>query len=378
LNAQTIKDAYPLPRCRDLFDQLKESKFFSSFDMLDGYYNVRMASNSVPKTAIRTRLGSFEFLVLPMGSTNAPSSFARLMETAFRELDHKGVIVYLDDVLVYSETREGHLRLIKKSFEIFKRYNFRLKPSKCHYFMTHVKFMGHIISDEGIATDPKKREAVKQWPELKSVQQVQQFMGLVNYYRDHVDGMAKIGQPLTDIQANHLRDVDFATLWKSEQKLAFENLKKALTTTPVLAVPDMDKLLFVETDASGYAMGGSLEQVQDGKRRVIAFMSKKFTAQENRWSPYERELFAIHEAMRVWRHYVAGAKVVIESDHKPLIWLKSQKTLSRKHANWMTFLEMAVADPLSRRPDHEEAASQEQEAASQELNSMNLHYHAVD
>lgn len=223
------------------------------------------------------------------------------------------------------------------------------------------------------------------------MQQVQQFMGLVNYYRDHVNGMAKIAQPLTDIQSNHLKDVDFATLWKSEQKLAFENLKEALTTTPVLAVPDMDKPFFVTTDASGYAMGGSLEHMQDGKRRVIAFMSKKFTAQENRWSPYERELFAIHEAMRVWRHYVAGAKVIIESDHKPLIWLKSQKTLSRKQANWMTFLEefqfvinyvpgkeMAVADPLSRRPDHEEAASQEQDAASQELNSMNLHYHAVD
>ena len=389
LNAQTIKDAFPLPRCRDLFDQLRGAELFSSFDMLDGYYNVRMARNSVPKTAIRTPLGSFEFLVLPMGLTNAPSSFSRLMEIAFRELDHKGVIVYLDDVLVYSKNKEEHLRLMKKCFEIFKRYNFRLKPSKCHYFMTHVKFLGHIISKEGIATDPKKIEAVKQWPELKSVQQVQQFMGLVNYYRDHVSEMAKIGQPLTDIQANHLKDVDFATLWKPERKKAFEDLKKALTTTPVLAVPDMNKPFFVTTDASVYAMGGSLEQMQDGKRRVIAFMSKKFTKQENRWSPYERELFAIHEAMRVWRHYVAGAKVIIESDHKPLIWLKSQKTLSRKQANWMTFLEefqfvinyvpgkeMAIADPLSRRPDHEEAAAEEQ-AGAQELNSMHLHYHAT-
>lgn len=366
LNAQTVKDAYPLPRCRDLFDQLKGAVYYTSFDMLDGYYNVRMAPSSVPKTAIRTPLGSFEFLVLPMGLTNAPSSFARLMEIAFRELDHRGVLVYLDDVLVYSNTREEHLQLIKKCFAIFKKYNFRLKPSKCHYFMTHVTFLGHIISKEGIATDPRKIDAIKNWPELKSVQQVQQFMGLVNYYRDHIKGMATISKPLTDIQANHLKDVDFSTLWKDKQRQAFTALKEALTSTPVLAIPDMNQPFFVTTDASGFAMGGALEQLQNGKRRVIAYMSKKFTAVETRWSPYERELFAIFSACKAWRHYIAGARVVIESDHKPLIWLRSQKTLSRKQANWMTFLEefsfvinyvpgkdMAVADPLSRRPDHE-------------------------
>lgn len=195
LNAQTVKDAYPLPPCRDLFDQLRGAKYCTSFDMLDGYYNVRMAKNSIPKTTIRTPLGSFEFLVLPMGLTNAPSSFARLMEIAFRELDHKGVLVYLDDVLVYSQTKEEHLSLIAKCFAIFKRYNFRLKPSKCHYFMTQVKFLGHIISEHGIATDPKKVDAIKSWPELKSVQHVQQFMRLVNYYRDHVRDMAAIGKP---------------------------------------------------------------------------------------------------------------------------------------------------------------------------------------
>ena len=185
--------------------------------------------------------------------------------------------MYLDDVLVHSKTEEEHLRLIKKCFDIFKRYNFRLKLSMCHYFITHVKFLGHIISEEGIATDPKEIQAIKQWPELKSVQQLQQFLGLVNYHRDHVDGMAKIGQPLTDIQANHLKDLDYATLWKSEQKLAFENLKKAFTTTPVLALLDMDKPLFVTTHASGCPMGGLLEQLQNGKGLVIAFMSKKFT-----------------------------------------------------------------------------------------------------
>ena len=140
--------------------------------------------------------------------------------------------------------------------------------------------------------------------------------------------------------------------------------KTALTTTPVLAIPDMNQPFIIQTDASGYAMGGSLEQVQNGKRRVIAYMSKKFTPVENRWPPYERELFAIYSACKAWRHYIAGADIKIESDHKPLIWLKSQKTLSRKQANWVTFLEefnfiidyvpgkdMLVADPLSRRPD---------------------------
>ena len=367
LNSQTVKDAFPLPRCRDLFDQLKGAKYFTSFDMLDGYYNVLMHKDSIAKTAIRTPLGSFEFLVLPMGLTNSPSSFARLMEYAFRDLSHKGVLTYLDDCLCYSKTKEEHLALIEKCFIIFKKFNFRLKPSKCSYFMTQVKFLGHIISEEGIAADPKKVEAITKWPELKSVQEVQQFMGLVNYYREHVKDLGKISKPLTDIQSNQLKETveDFSTLWKQPQRDAFAQLKTIMTSTPILAIPDMNLPFVVQTDASGFAIGGALMQVQKGKRRVIAYMSKKLSDTESRWPPYERELFAIYFACKLWRHYLQGSEVTIESDHKPLIWLKTQKALSRKQSNWMTFLEefrfaieylpgkhMDIGDPLSRRPDH--------------------------
>ena len=365
LNAQTVKDSYPLPRARDLFDQMKDAKYFTSFDMLDGYYNVLMHEDSIEKTCIRTPLGSYEFLVLPMGLCNSPSSFARLVEIAFRDLHHKGVLTYIDDIIAYSKTKEEHIILLDKIFSILQEYNFRLKPSKCSYFMTKVKFLGHYISEEGLSPDPKKVEAISKWPELKSVEEVQQFMGLVNYYRDHIDHFAEKVKALTDIQSNALKDDDWTTLWKEPQKKAFELCKTLLTSAPILALPDMNKPFILQTDASGFAIGGALMQEHKGKRRVVAYMSKKLSPTESKWCPYEREMFAIFHACKTWRHYIAGSELSVESDHKPLIWLKTQKTLSRKQANWMTFLEefkfainylpgkqMEVGDPLSRRPDH--------------------------
>ena len=361
LNAITKKDRYPIPRDSDLFDQLQGATIFSSMDLLWGYWQVLMHPDSVEKTAIRTPLGSFEWLVMPFGLTNAPSTFQRMMEAVLRPLQFKCVVIFLDDIGIYSRTHEEHIQHITEVMKLLQSANLKVKLSKCSFFKKKIKYLGHIVSADGITVDPDKVKAVRDWPTPKDNTEVQSFIGLVNYYRRMIKDMARVAAPLTDIMSSPAHFT-----WGKPQEDSFLKLKEALTNAPLLALPDMSLPFIVQTDASKRAIGGILMQDVKGNRRVIAYTAKKLSQTESNWATHERELFAYVHAFKSWRHYLAtgGSEVRIEGDHKPLTWLKTQKSLSPKQARWLSFLEefrytinyvpgkqLPAADAISRRPD---------------------------
>lgn len=359
LNAITKKDKYPIPRDSDLFDRLQGAKWFSTCDLMWGYWQVLIHQDSIEKTAIRTPLGSYEWLVMPFGLTNAPSTFQRMMENALRPLLMECVVVFLDDVCIFSENEENHLRDIAAVLELLEKHQLKLKLSKCTFFAKQVKYLGHMVSADGITVDPDKVKAVEEWPTPTSHSDVQSFIGLVNYYRRMIRNMAAISAPLTDVMSSAEKFT-----WGEPQEQAFIKLKEALTNAPLLALPDMSLPFIVQTDASNRAIGGILMQDQNGTRRVIAYSAKKLSQTERNWPTHERELFGFVHAFKTWRHYLAGSSVRVEGDHKPLTWIKTQKLLSPKQARWLSFLEeftytinyipgkqLQAADAISRRPD---------------------------
>ena len=265
LNNQTVKDKYPLPRDQDIFDQLQGARYFSSLDALWGYWQIRMAKDSVKKTSIRTPLGSYEFLVMPFGLTNAPATFQRFMDEALRDYTMKFCMVYIDDIIIYSKTAKEHAEHIHLVLEALTQRQTKIKLSKCNFFKTSVPFLGHIISRKGIEPQKEKIKAVMDWPEPKSVNEVQQFMGLVNYYRRHVHNLAKAAALLTSMSE---AKGDFKSQWTPEHVKAFKTVKEQMVSSEVLALPDMSLPFTVKTDASQFAVGGSLHQTQNGEDRV--------------------------------------------------------------------------------------------------------------
>jgi hypothetical protein len=360
LNNQTVKDKYPLPRDQDIFDQLQGARYFTSLDALWGYWQIRVADEDVRKTAVRTPLGSYEFLVMPFGLTNAPATFQRFMEDVLRDHIAKYCMVYIDDIIIYSKTAEEHAAHIDAVLTSLLRKKVCIKLQKCAFFQTELEFLGHIISRRGILPVPAKLKAIAEWPTPRSVNEVQQFIGLGNYYRRHVQKFAEVAAPLTSLK----EELPFTEQWNSECEVAFRKLKEYLTSSEVLALPDMTLPFFVRTDSSLKAVGGSLHQVQNGEERVIAYESRKLTQTAQNWPTHEREFFAYYHCFQTWRHYLQGSEVTLEGDHKPLTYLKTQPKLTAKQARWMSFLdsfniklkyipgkELVGPDSLSRRPD---------------------------
>jgi len=320
-----------------------------------------MADDSIVKTAVRTPLGSYEFLVMPFGLTNAPATFQRFMEQVLREHIAKFCMVYIDDIIIYSKTEEEHATHLRLIFEALRKHDVRIKLQKCHFYRTRIEFLGHIISRNGIEPAKEKLTAVAAWPTPTSVNEVQQFVGLANYYRRHVKSFADLAAPLTSLK----EELPFGEQWNASCDEAFRLLKEYLVSSEVLALPDMSLPFSVRTDASLKAVGGSLHQTHNGEERVIAYESKKLTEVAQRWPTHERELFGYYHCFQAWRHYLQGSEVTLEGDHKPLLHIKTQPRLTDKQARWMSFLEsfniklkyipgkeLIGPDGLSRRPDH--------------------------
>ena len=370
LNAITVKDRYPLPRDVDCFDQLQSAKIFTTIDLMYGYYQTLMHPDDVHKTAIRTPLGSYEFIVMPMGLTNAPATFQRMMEAVLRPFRTKFCMVYLDDIIIYSKTAEEHMEHILLVLEALRSHNLKIKLKKCDFFKTRIKFLGHIIeshedSDTTIGPDPEKVTAISQWSQPVNNTQLQSFVGAVNYYNKMIENYAKIAAPLTSIMAKKWNSHTKNEYWTDKCTEAFEELKVALTKAPVLTLADLDKPFILQTDASLHAIGGVLMQLQpNNERTVVEFFSKKFSETEKRWPTHERELFGLVYALRKYKHYLQGTEVTYEGDHKPLTWIKTQRHLSMKQARWLETLEsfdwtfkyvpgkdLVVPDAISRQPN---------------------------
>lgn len=342
LNAISEKDKYPLPRIDELLDRLKGAAYFSSIDLASGYWQVRVAPEDVHKTAFQTRYGAFEFLVMPFGLTNAPATFQRLMNETFSDGMDEYVVVYLDDLLVFSRTLEDHIVHVDRVLHRLKDAQLFAKRKKSHFFHTQREFLGHIVSSEGIRPDPKKVQAITALQSPTNLTALRSFLGCANFYRRFIEKFAHKAAPLTDLLRN-----DVAFHWLEHHQRAFDAIKIALTTAPVLRPPDMARPFFLYVDASKVAIGASLMQgttadVDSNKHLApIAYASRVLTETERRWATHERELLSIIFALRQFRHYILGAPhtTQVRTDHNSLKHFQSQKDLSDKQVRWMEYLQ---------------------------------------
>ena len=362
LNNITIKNSYPLPLVDELFDRLQGAKYFSKLDLRSGYHQIRIDAQDVPKTAFRTRYGHFEFLVLPFGLTNAPGTFMHLMHETFREYLDDFVLVFLDDILIFSKTLEEHERHIKAVLDKLRASKLYAKESKCEFFKTEVEFLGHMVGRDGVRMMDDKVKAISEWPIPTKVGDIRAFLGTAGYYRKFIRDFSSIAAPLTELTKDAVKFE-----WTSKQQSAFTRLKLALQEAPVLALPDPKLPFVVHVDASGFATGAVLQQDQGKGLQPIAYLSKKMLDAETRYPVHEQELLGIIVALKSWRHHLMGAKftITIMSDHKSLTQFKTQPLLSGRQARWQYVLanydfnieyiegsKNVVADGLSRRPDH--------------------------
>ncbi|CAJ2645709.1 unnamed protein product [Trifolium pratense] len=356
LNKVTIKNKYPLPRIDDLMDQLVGACVFSKIDLRSGYHQIRVKTEDIPKTAFRTRYGHYEYSVMPFGVTNAPGVFMEYMNRIFHSFLDKFVVVFIDDILVYSKSEEEHREHLRIVLQILKEKKLYAKLSKCDFWLKEVSFLGHVISSGGIAVDPAKVDAVLQWGTPESVSEIRSFLGLAGYYRRFIEGFSKLALPLTQLTRK-----DQAFVWDVKCEESFQELKKRLTTAPVLILPDAKESFVVYCDASKMGLGGVLMQ----KGQVVAYASRQLKVHERNYPTHDLELAAVVFSLKVWRHYLYGSKFEVFSDHKSLKYLFDQKELNMRQRRWLEFLKdydfdlsyhpgkaNVVADALSRKSLH--------------------------
>lgn len=382
LNSQTIKDAYALPNLEGVFSVLTGSKWFSVLDLKSGYYQIEMEEADKQKTAFVCPLGFWEFNRMPQGITNAPSSFQRLMEKCIGDLNRKEALVFIDDIIVFSETLEEHESRLTHVLRQLKEYGLKLSPEKCKFFQTSVKYLGHIVSQHGVETDPGKIEALETWPRPTNLQQLRSFLGFSGYYRRFVQDYAKITKPLNDLTAGYpplrksskkKKEPDkqyfnpggsFGDRWTPPCQQAFETLIEKLTSAPVLGFADPKRPYILHTDASTTGLGAALYQEQDGKKRAIAFASRGLTKSEAKYPAHKLEFLALKWAVTAkFSDYLYGTDFTAITDSNPLTYILTSAKLDAMSYRWLSSLstysfklqyragrQNQDADGLSRRP----------------------------
>ena len=329
LNRLTIKNGYPLPRIDELLDTLCEAKYFSKIDLLSGYHQLRIGEKSVPKTAFKTRYGSYEFTVVPFGLTNAPGFFMSEMNTMFSDFIEDFMIIYLDDILIYSKSWDEHLNHLRKVLQRLRENKFYAKLKKCVFGVQEVEYLGFILKDNTVLVDPSKVEAVRSWMPPMSKRDVQSFLGMVNFYRRFIKDCAKIAKPRTALTKN----VPFS--WNTEAQKSFNTLKHLLITAPVLRTFDPKYSAIVTTDASKFALGAVLEQEFPDGRHPIAYLSKTLNSAEQNYAPHNSEMLSIVYAVTSWHCYLHGRKFIVQTDHDPLKHFFTQPKLSSLQVRWL-------------------------------------------
>ncbi|KAK9079891.1 hypothetical protein SSX86_001564 [Deinandra increscens subsp. villosa] len=356
LNKLTVKNKYPLPIIDDLFDQLQGAKWFSKIDLRSGYHQLKVKEEDVPKTAFRTRYGHYEFLVMSFGLTNAPAAFMDLMNRVCKPMLDKSVIVFIDDILVYSRNEAEHAKHLREVLERLREEKLYAKFSKCAFWLKEVQFLGHVIGAEGVMVDPAKIEAVTKWEPPKNPTEVRSFLGLAGYYRRFIQDFSKIALPMTKLTR---KDTKF--VWGDDQEKAFKSLKQKLTQAPVLTLPEGTEDMVVYSDASKLGLGCVLMQ----RGKVIAYGSRQLKVTEQNYPTHDLELAAVVFALKIWRHYLYGVKCTIFTDHKSLKYFFEQKELNMRQRRWLETIKdydceihyhpgkaNVVADALSRKGDY--------------------------
>ena len=363
LNEWTIKNNYPLPLISDVVENIDTKKVFTKMDLRWEYNNVQIKEGDEWKAAFITLEGSFKPTVMFFGLTNSPATFQAMMNELLRDLINTGkVATFINNVIVGTETEEGHDELIAEVIKRLEENNLYVKPEKYKWKVREVEFLGVVIGPEGIKMEKEKVKGILEWPTSKCVKDIQKFLGLANYYRRFIEGFTSIARPLHDMVKKNKR-----WEWTEKQEGAFNELKEKFTKELVLAVPDLDKKMRMEVDASDYAMRGVLSmECKDGLWRPVAFLSKSLNETERNYEIHDKEMLAIIRGLEAWRHLLEGAQYKFEiwTDHKNLKYFMKAQKLNRRQARWALYLsqfdftlkhvagtKMGKADGLSRRAD---------------------------
>ena len=363
LNEWTVKNAYPLPLISELMDKVKDAKYFTKLDIRWGYNNVRIRDGDQWKAAFKTNRGLFEPTIMFFGMCNSPATFQAMMDDTFQDLiGEEIVIIYMDDIFLYAKDKETLRINTKRVLQRLQDNDLYLKPKKCEFEKTKIEWLGMVIEEGRIAMDSGKVKGIEEWPIPTTVKQVRGFLGFGNFYRRFIRRFSEIARPL-----NELLKKDRKFEWTDECQKAFDALKRQFTREPVLMTPDQTRPFQVECDASKYASGAVLTQLDtNGDQHPCAFISKTFSPAERNYEIYDRELLAIIRALEEWRHYIQGSPhtTIVYSDHKNLTYFREARKLNRRQARWSLYLsefdvklvhmagaKMIQSDALSRRPD---------------------------
>ncbi|WVZ75872.1 hypothetical protein U9M48_023894, partial [Paspalum notatum var. saurae] len=352
LNDVTIKNKYPLPRIDDLFDQLQGACVFSKIDWRSGYHQMKICPSDIPKTAFITRFGLYEYTVMSFGLTNPPAYFMNLMNKVFMEYLDKFVVVFIDDILIYSKTEEEHEEHLRLVLQKLREHKLYAKLSKCEFWLDQVPFLGHIVSKGGIMVDPSKI-GVSWIGRCRSCERSSWIFGSSRYYERFIESFSRIAKPMTS-----LLEKGVPYIWTKERQAAFDALKKRLTTAPVLTLPDLTKSFTVYCDASKEGLGCVL--MQEGM--VIAYASRQLRKHEVNYPTHDLELAAVVHALKIWRHYLFGNRCETYTDHKSLKYIITQNELNMRQRRWLELIKdydleihyhpgkaNVVADALSRK-----------------------------
>ena len=363
LNSQTVKNTYPLPLISETIDKLRGAKYYTKMDVRWGYNNIRIKEGDEWKAAFKTEKGLFEPTVMFFGLCNSPATFQSMMNHIFRDLIDQGVVVvYMDDILIFTRDLEQHRKITEQVLQILQEHDLYLKPEKCEFEVTSIEYLGLVIGHNSVQMDKVKVKGVLEWPTPTKVKEVQAFLGFANFYRRFIKDFSKKARPLTQLTR---KDIDWE--WGNEAQTAFDEIKNAFISAPILVMPDPSKPMRIETDASDYAWGSVLSQLEeDGLWHPTSYISKSLTEVERNYDVHDKELRAVIGSFEAFRHYVEGAKHTVEvyTDHKNLEYFKKSQKLSRRQARWSEFLQrfdyvlihkpgvLNKADGLSRRIDH--------------------------
>ena len=378
LNDITIKNNFPLPRIDDLHDRLGKARYFTKLDLYSGYHQIPIRPGDEHKTAFTSRYGTYEFLVMPFGLTNAPATFQTAMNALFTSWLDVFVIVYLDDILIYSATQEEHLKHVHQVMERLTTYKWYCKMKKCEFATTSVEYLGHIVSNGQIAIDPDKMKAVTDWKiPFKNVTEVQSFLGLIGYYRKFIPHFSHIARHLYELTR---KNIEFK--WLEQHTQAVNALKNAILSPDCLAIFDSSLSTILTTDACDYALGAVLMQQFPQGERPVAFISRTLNNTEQNYSMWEKELFAVVWAIKYFRPYLLNHNFLVKSDNKPSTQLlvnsalKLSTSATNRVIRWILSIQgysfkvehqagktNVVADALSRFAAHINAMPDDHETA---------------
>lgn len=335
LNEMTISDCYPIPNIEEILDQLGHSIYFSTLDLASGFHQIRVKQEDIPKTAFSTHDGHYEYLKMPFGLKNAPSTFQRIMNQTLYGLIGKICFVYLDDIIIFSDSLENHLLRLEKVFLRLRENHLRIQLDKSEFLKKETKYLGHIITDKGVKPNPELIKAIKNFPKPSTVNEIQRFLGLTGYYRRFIKDYASLSKPLTSLLK---KGQPFE--WTIERNEAFQKLIELLQSNLILIYPDFKKQFFLTTDASNYAIGSILSQKNEEEfLRPISYASRTLNKAELNYSTIEKELLAIVWSTKHFRPYLYGRKFIIITDHKPLLWLFNVKDPGSRLLRWRLRLE---------------------------------------